>query len=539
MLNWLNRHSKILFPLALLIVALIGMAALWQSTPFGLGLVNDTAYYMEGAANLLAGRGYVRLSGGGELKPITHFPPLFSLLLVGFGLVGIELLDGARLLITLLFGLSILLVGGSIYKISRSAVFSLFGALLLAFSDVHLGVYSFALSEPLFLTLTLALFLSFTQSFEQQDWRWYLLTGILLSLAYLTRYAGASLLITILLAVILLRLPFQPASWRKRWLARLPYREFLLILGGAFLPILAWSLYNLSASQSGVLSNRLIAWHPPSLKLLFEAFKNLLTWLAPNELISRLPLIGRLLSLLSLILLPGLLPWLVWVIWQRYRRQPPLGSHLVLAFTLALHIPVYLAFLIISLTFFDASTPLNDRILSVIYIPEIILFASSLAWVWKLPIQQVKRLRWAVGTFCALTLFFNLQDGISAMQQLQAQGQGFAHQGWRQSQTIQALRNLPQVTLYSNKPTAIYLLTGRSAYIIPTPNDSVTGLPRPTYPADRDLIQQRVRQGQALLVLFGLRDSPDPDEVALFEDLSAGLPVLADYGDGVIFGIAP
>jgi len=81
-----------LFLLALLIVAGIGVWAIWYSSPYGFGLVNDSATYVEGATNLLAGNGYVRTSGGGELKPITHFPPLFSLLLAALGMAGFDLL---------------------------------------------------------------------------------------------------------------------------------------------------------------------------------------------------------------------------------------------------------------------------------------------------------------------------------------------------------------------------------------------------------------------------------------------------------------
>jgi hypothetical protein len=128
-----------LFLLALLVLAAIGIFALWRSTPYGLGLVNDSATYVEGAANLLAGKGYVRTSGGGELKPITHFPPLFSLLLAALGLAGMDLLQGARLAISVLFGIDIVLVGLSVYKISRSQPL-LCWALLLAISDVHLGL---------------------------------------------------------------------------------------------------------------------------------------------------------------------------------------------------------------------------------------------------------------------------------------------------------------------------------------------------------------------------------------------------------------
>ena len=77
----LSNSSKRLFYIALILLSLLGMFLLWRSTPYGLGLVNDSAYYIEGADNLLAGKGYVRTSGGGEVKPITHFPPFFSLLL--------------------------------------------------------------------------------------------------------------------------------------------------------------------------------------------------------------------------------------------------------------------------------------------------------------------------------------------------------------------------------------------------------------------------------------------------------------------------
>jgi hypothetical protein len=267
----LTRRSKLLFVLALLAISLGGMLALWRSTPFGLGLVNDSSYYVEGAANLLAGKGFVRFSGGGELKPITHFPPLFSLALAGFGLAGMDLLAGARLLITILFGLDILLVGLSIYRISRSGLFALFGALILACSDVFLGVFSFALSEPLFLTLMLVAFLVLAESFARGGWVWPLLAGFLLSLAYLARYAGVSLFVTALLAIFLLQSNSPTSRAGKGFFHRFPFRESLLLLAGACLPVLAWNLYNLITSLTGSLSNRQVAWHPVSFKALFEA----------------------------------------------------------------------------------------------------------------------------------------------------------------------------------------------------------------------------------------------------------------------------
>jgi hypothetical protein len=266
----MTKRKRWIFLIVLVGLSFIGMTALWRSTPYGLGLVNDSATYVEGATNLLAGKGYVRISGGGEIKPITHFPPLFSILLAGMGFAGMDLLMGARVLITLLFGVDILLVGLSVYRISHSAGFACLGAILLAVSDLHLGVYSFALSEPLFLTLMLAAFLLLSLTFDHPHWCWPLLTGLLLSLAYLTRYAGVSLIVTSGLVLVLLKPPQL-------------LKHAGMLLAGALLPILVWMVYGKANSGFGTLGNRQFVWHPISFSVLLEAFKNLLTWIAPND----------------------------------------------------------------------------------------------------------------------------------------------------------------------------------------------------------------------------------------------------------------
>jgi 4-amino-4-deoxy-L-arabinose transferase-like glycosyltransferase len=519
-------RPKYLFHILLTILALLGMAALWRSTPYGLGLVNDSAYYIEGADNLLAGKGYVRTSGGGEVKPITHFPPFFSLLLAAFSLSGLALLPAARLLITLLFGLTIYLTGLSAQRISGSTVFGLLGALLLASSDVFLGVYSMALSEPLFLALMLAAFLALAGGLERQEWGWLACAGVLLSLATLTRYAGASLYLVAILTVLL----YQRAQAARPWKAL-----GALLTGGLPLPLI-WMLVSRLAGGSEAAGNRLVTWHPPGLNMLFEAAKNLLTWLAPDDLLAAAPIFGRLLSLASLLLLPGLLAWLVWRAWPR-RTSPPATP--ALAWSLALQVPVYLGFLVVSLTLFDASTPLNERILSPAYLALLALFAGGLGWAWRWLVERKRRLRWVVVGMALLAVAFSLVDGISAVRQLGSEGQGFAHSGWQESPAIQAVRQLPPVTIYCNKATAIYLLTGRSAYVIPTPTDPVTGLERLEFAGDLAEMQQQVLAGEAVMVLFGLRGSADPEEAALYDTLSAGMPILADYGGDMLLGDLP
>jgi hypothetical protein len=52
-------------------------------------------------------------------------------------------------------------------------------------------------------------------------------------------------------------------------------------------------------------------------------------------------------------------------------------------------------------------------------------------------------------------------------------------------------------------------------------------------------MQQRVRDGEAVLVLFGLRNSDELGDVKLFVELSDDLAVQADYGEIIIFGASP
>jgi hypothetical protein len=206
----LIRRERALFLLMLLMLAIAGAVSLARSTPYGLGLVNDSAAYLGGAMNLKQGDGYTRISGGGEIKPITHFPPLYSILIAGISMTGIDIFQAVRILNIALFALSVILIGISVYIISASAPFAIFGASLLAFSDLHLEIYAVALSESLFLVLMLAAYLLLARNINSDRWIWLILAGLMLGLAYLTRYAAVSLWITAILALILLGIKTKP-----------------------------------------------------------------------------------------------------------------------------------------------------------------------------------------------------------------------------------------------------------------------------------------------------------------------------------------
>jgi hypothetical protein len=162
-----------------------------------------------------------------------------------------------------------------------------------------------------------------------------------------------------------------------------------------------------------------------------------------------------------------------------------------------------------------------------------------MAWLWNRIQGKMVVLRWFLVALCLLLVGFSITDGYAAVNQLGREGQGFAHRGIQDSPAIEAIRLMPPTIIYSNKPGAIFLLTDKPAYVAPTPMDPVTGQTRANFNNDLAQMQQRVRDGQALLVLFGLRNSTDQEEIDLFTILADNLSVLTDYGDIIVFGTSP
>jgi hypothetical protein len=173
------------------LISALGGWWLKSATPYGLGLRTDSAQYINGARNLLAGEGYTRTSGGGVIKPITHFPPLFSM------------------------------------------VIALLGAFLYATSGPSLNVYAWVMSESLYFLIWVTAFLvPFVYRQHPKTWLLVIL-GSICGAAYLTRYIGLSLFLTIALYLIL-----TEAGWKR------VFRSLAWLTGPFLILILVWSFQN-------------------------------------------------------------------------------------------------------------------------------------------------------------------------------------------------------------------------------------------------------------------------------------------------------
>jgi len=194
----------------------------------GIGINDDSVVYISAARNLLNGLGLsTHPNFGGHTapsveyptraetlspRPITHFPPLYPLLLGSVGILGVDPLVSARYIAALLFGVNIMIVGVIVNRISGSSWLSIIGSLLIFISQPMIGIHIYAWSEPLFI------FLGFLGLFFL---RAYLITrevtalvysATAISLAFMSRYVGLSLIITGIIGI----LSFSGERYKKR-----------------------------------------------------------------------------------------------------------------------------------------------------------------------------------------------------------------------------------------------------------------------------------------------------------------------------------
>ena len=124
---------------------------------------------------------------------MTHYPPLYALVLAISQPVRLDILEWARWVSLLAFGLAILLSGWIVWNRTKSAFFSLAAAGLVFGSGVMLRTFSWAMSEPLYIVLELSGFLLLAVYFQASRRKWLVAAALSAGLALLTRYVGFSL----------------------------------------------------------------------------------------------------------------------------------------------------------------------------------------------------------------------------------------------------------------------------------------------------------------------------------------------------------
>jgi 4-amino-4-deoxy-L-arabinose transferase-like glycosyltransferase len=519
MSKWIKRFKPEY--LLILLVVIGGLAAWWlkTATPYGLGLRNDSVQYIFGARNLQAGNGYMRTSGGGELKPITTVPPMFSTAIAAVGLSGMEAIRSARFLVIALIGLDTILLGYLVYRLTGSVMFSLAGAVLFGFSSVTQEYFAWLMSEPLFVFTWLVCFILYDIFVRSKRRIWLILLGLFCGLAYLTRYIGMTLPITFGLMLLL----FEP-GWKSRLIS-------ICCLVLPFLPFVAgWAIRN--TLLIGNPANRTLISHIVTPEKIQFGINNFWDWLLPNSLAGFLEENQSGLYILFLILFSLFLVGICFTLVRAWRRSTAptqaTGSFLgILA--VALYCLVYPAMTLFSMSFVDASTVLDHRLLIPFYLAVLILLMAGLAWLFTRKVIAWKIITILVILACVI---LTALEGRQKVSELSQNGLGFNSVGVRESPTIRYIRQMPPGIIYTNKAFMVYILTDRLAYMMTGPTDPVTMTLREFNSDELDKMHQAVKEETAYLVYF--KDAgyaTDPWYLALME----GLRPIEEYSDGIIF----
>lgn len=515
---------------AILILGLLAVIATFlvlRATPDGLALWDDSIAYVAGARSILAGDGY-RAVWLASSKPVTHFPPGFSSALSFLGLFELDPLRGTRFLNALLFGLNAGLLGILVWRMTPSLTAGLVLAALFAANGEMLQVHAAAMSEPLFIFLSLLAIWMFDLYFERPpssvgrgvagEWWWLVACAVFTGLAYLTRYSGIALAATFLAAIVILR-----TTWYKRW------TSIWIFLAG-FLPwALVWTLRN--RLVAGNLTNRVFAWHPITPENLNLGLYEFSKFLVPveawhNELFKQVTVVKAITLLLLGIVL-------VWVVYRALKYLSPLtprpsptgkgkqGSRQVITFTVGLYVIAYLASTVASMTVFDAATRFELRILSPIFVGLLVLLVAFGIW------MRSKR-RDIVVVITILVLGASVYKQAVIVERWSQGGMGYASFQWFDSLAMQYLRELPEeVKIYTDEPAAVYLYTGRGGYVLPDRFDSATGQARSGFEEGVKSMQAEIKAGRAVLALFDLKEITE-DTAAMIEGLHLAYQAQSD-----------
>lgn len=425
------------------------MALLLWATRLGIGVTPDSIAYIGAARSLAAGQGLTLPTAAGSTIPFTHHAPFYAFLLGVLSAAGPDPTLIARWLTLLLAGFNLILLGWMVAKIAPQKTWlPLVGVGLALAAPPFLENHAFALTEPLFLFLgftaliCLANYLAAPLSpANGRHYRYLVLAGGLIALAGLTRYIGLALIVVGGIGVLL----FSAAPMRRR-----------ILNGGlftfiAFLPLLLWFARNQAAAGSE--ATRAFAFHPVGrahFQQMIDAFSS---WL-----FIPLSLPGWLKGIILLALIGGVLLVII-------RRDGPRRPALLKL--LLLFVPVYLVLLLLSISFFDANTPLDQRILSPVYMAGLVifLFAGHSLWTQTQPQRFVRPL-----LLGGVVFFFaaHILQAAPWLMRASQEGLGFHHIAWQRSSLMAEVKTLPdEVVLYANTPDAVYFLTGRLAHSLP------------------------------------------------------------------------
>ena len=454
----LNRSSRstndIAIYISLIGLGVIGIFIILYATNWGIGLYgSDSFSYISVARSIAKGYGFYFPANDLGYSPLTHFPPMYSIALSLFERIGRDAIIGARYFNAFLFGFSIFLFGLLIKRTTNSFLFVVFGSLLFSISSIFTELYSLAMSEALFLTLTLLSFLLLNEYILRNKWFLLVITSVILGLAALTRYVGVVNIFTGIVVVLVI-------DTKSRFSRKVFSTLILMIISTT--PIFLWTIRNFRLTTT--INNRGFDFHPLVLKNYLNAFYTFVKWYLPEKVV-----IGyeKEIVVVTLGLLVAVITIVIYTDRHRviqFAREPGTSNIRIqplnlIYFTYAIS---YLVAIYISKSFLDSGTGMTNRIFSPVLLISLLLIINLLYNIWK---SKVRILRGLVILICIYLILFSVNNSLQSLPEIHDNGMGLGRKALHNSQSLQLLSELSRtMPVYNNNPYAVYFYTGRVGF---------------------------------------------------------------------------
>jgi len=475
--------------LCLLLVALLGGLLLTLTTPRGLNLfAGDGVVYVEGAKNILHGKGYCIGIPPEPLEPITHFPPGYSMLVASFGAFFADINTAARWCNIFCFAGCVWCLSTMLYRSTGGKLCAgIFGGLLFAANSVLLAMYCAPLSEAPFLFFGLLASWLLIEGVTGGGLAWLAAAAVCLGVTVTIRYAGVAWLATGGLVMLV----YARGGWIQRLLKA-------CVFGAASsLPLLAVVVRNRMVAQNAM--DRTAGIHLISAAHVKDALNTVASWFLPWRFCSwhtglavalGLLAVGALLAAPQLRRLPAKL------------REPGMPFAVVHSIFIA----VYLAELVLAISFLHFDSPMDDRNLAPVQVAVLALvafvaFTRRNAMVAK-----------AATAVAALLLLLGIVKSAPFIKENRVAGGGVRSPLWQEDPLVKQVVAIPsQVVLFSNKPETIYLLLGRAPKQVPQKFDKHTLKANAHLQSDVAAMVDELRASHGMLVYF-----PPPKKDVLY-----------------------
>ncbi len=341
-----------------LTLAMVAGVCLYAVTPYGLGTSPDSIGYLKSAEGLIDGEGLKYFN--------PQWPPIYPLLIASFSWIfDVSVIDGARLLSSLILGAVIYVISN--YGCKGKRLIWIILAIQICIHPLVTHIYFYAWSETLFFLIILINFkyLEKLIKINTNDEKDYIFLNLVLVicviLASMTRYAGVTLLMTNVVVILI---------FNKNILI-LKRIKLIAIHIVIFVTVTSsWFIYTYLNFKT--LSNRSIKLHPPEIDQIEKAFVEIGKWYLPGNF--------RVYDIYYIIVGVVLIIYiLINILNLRADKSKTKEKEEYISQIFSIFSLIYLCFILVTVTFIDLATPLDNRILSPVFISLAICIVKVLS----------------------------------------------------------------------------------------------------------------------------------------------------------------